>query len=883
MKISALLLSTLLIFSSAVFAECGIGNSGEIDAESSEICKENTTINIQKKIRINDIVASFSLEGDEAHALAVEEYTNGTHKESNAIISLAKKPFYLFIWQALEIFVFFAAIYCIYQIIISDEKKLQYIGTYIAGFLVCVILNLESYSVNNESETSKLGETLLTELVVKAEKISLLSIRKFISVVEKHKVNKEEYELKISKSFDTQRANTLRLLQNYVIMRQTDKAYIYIDTLDNSKNPMEIYYDANSFLTFNTYSIDFSRRSPTNELHHLYTLKPIQLDTVDFSKYGKVMNKININQFITSDITQVPEKIQALKDKLYSVYVEDTDNDQQRINNILTDFGIILRNETRKKYIYDTWNKLEKAYQLTLTYTCTNKGDIVQSTLFIRTNGKQGLSECLYMEGGQVVNPIAKITGIDYETKTESAEQKKTREELTKLIDEISLTNTQIENSLMDLSLTSLSFNDTSYYAEKIAKGGLLDFITYNELHITKTLFQSLVSTSIINNDVYIPVKNTGKFAVDMETLSKDNLNMVRKELDFTKTYNTILSDLKTTDTSSNSQKSIQAITQSFYEANGNANKIDLFKSLMNNPTQTLLAKLGIKKDCYADCEIYSALPSYAIKQTSSELLISAIKMQTAAAGLFALEGAVNKISAEKQKNKGNAAEIRNEAKTKKGTALNLSSIAGMIATAITALAVIPELIGFLGSIVLPVLDKAPYYISFINYNIFISLSPILALLITLSVVAMKKPGLQEYLNAVKSLLAIVFIILFEQVIIFLVMIFIMGFKETAYWSLAFLYNTTGFGTGIIEGTIIYCVMLVLILTMASVFAVIGVKAAQFAYEALGITPVHNTNAGNVNDKWNNVIAKTLPAIFLLSETIKSFAKNKRTNNEANN
>ncbi|MEN1508688.1 hypothetical protein, partial [Pseudomonas aeruginosa] len=92
-------------------------------------------------------------------------------------------------------------------------------------------------------------------------------------------------------------------------------------------------------------------------------------------------------------------------------------NDQQRINNILTDFGIILRNETRKKYIYDTWNKLEKAYQLTLTYTCTNKGDIVQSTLFIRTNGKQGLSECLYMEGGQVVNPIAKITGIDYETK----------------------------------------------------------------------------------------------------------------------------------------------------------------------------------------------------------------------------------------------------------------------------------------------------------------------------------------------------------------------------------------------------------------------------------------------------------------------------------
>ncbi|MEN1695917.1 hypothetical protein AAIH60_36770, partial [Pseudomonas aeruginosa] len=106
---------------------------------------------------------------------------------------------------------------------------------------------------------------------------------------------------------------------------------------------------------------------------------------------------------------------------------------------------------------------------------------------------------------------------------------------------------------------------------------------------------------------------------------------------------------------------------------------------------------------------------------------------------LFALEGAVNKISAEKQKNKGNAAEIRNEAKTKKGTALNLSSIAGMIATAITALAVIPELIGFLGSIVLPVLDKAPYYISFINYNIFISLSPILALLITLSVVAMKK------------------------------------------------------------------------------------------------------------------------------------------------
>jgi hypothetical protein len=881
MKISALLFSTLLLFSSVSFAECGLDNSGKVDAESSELCKENLTINIQKAIRINDINASFVLEGDEAHAVAIEEYTNDTHKENNAIISASKKSFNFLIWQAFEILSLIAMIHFIYKVINSEEKQFKMIATYAFFFLLSLIANLESYSVNKDGENSKIAETLMTELVVKAEKISMLSIRKFLSIVDRNKINKEEYESTVKKSLDTQRMNTFKLAQNYRAMRQTDKVYAYIEVLDGKRNPLNFYNDANSFIRANQFSIDFSRTSNSNSLHHLYTLKPIQLDTVDFSKYGNVMQKINISQYITDDYTQAPEKIQALSEKLHSIYDNNTENDNQRINNILTDFGMVLRNEIRKKYILETWAKLEKIYQLQIKYTCTRQGDLVQTSLFIKTGGKEGVSECLYIDGGTVVNPIAAVTADMYKDKKESEEQKKTLSEINKAIDELSVKNTEIENSLMELSLTSLTFNDTSYYLEKMAKGGLLDTVTYIETYITKSQFQSLTSSAIMNNDVFIPVKQVGKFSVDMETLSKENLNVVRKELDFTKTDNAILDTFKLTDSSNGSSKSIQSITQSYYEANGNSNSVDLFKALMSNPTQSLLAKLGIKKDCYADCEIYTAFPSYAIKQTSSELLVSSIRLQTYAAGLFAVQGAVNKTIVEKQKNKSDAAEIRNKSKSSKGSSLQkATAIAGLVATAMTALAIIPEIIGFLGSVVLPILDKAPYYVSVINYNIFVSLAPILVLLITLSLISMKQSGYEEYKHTAKSLIAISIIILFEQVKIFLVMIFIIGFRETAYWSLAFIYNTTGFGTGVIEGTISFCVFIVLILTIASVFAVIGVRANHFSYEAIGITPVHNTNAGNVNDKWNNIIAKTLPAIFLLSETIKSFAKNKNTNNE---
>lgn len=881
MKIPALLFSTFLLFSPLSFADCGLDKSGNVDAESSELCKENTTINIQKKIRINDIVSSFSLKGDEAHTFAVSEYTDGTHKEQNAIISAAKKPFSLFIWQAFEVLSFIAIVYMIYQFLAVEERTYKWVVTYVAAFIVALILNIESYSVNKEGENSKVAETLMTELVVKGEKISILSIRKFLSIVEKYRINKEEYKNTLNKSLDTQRINTMSLVENYRIMRQTDKIYARLEYYDDKRNATDFYNDANSFIIINDFSIEFSRKSNDNELQHLFTLKPIQLDKVDFSKYGNVMEKINIKQFITNDIEQAPEKIQALTDKLYSIYDNNTENDQQRINNILTDYGIVLRNEVRKKYIYETWTKLEKIYQLQLKYTCTSQGDLIKTGLFVKSNGNEGTNECLYINGSSVVNPIAAITADSYKDKKLSDEQIKTLDEIARLVDELSAQNTEIENALMRISLNSLTFNDTDYYSTKIAKGGLLDAVSYMETFITKSQFQTLVSSSIMNNDVFIPVKDVGKFSVDMEVLSKDNLDIVNKELDFKKTDKSILEKLKLSDTSKVATRSIQSVTQSYYEANGNSSSVDLFKSLMGSPTETLLAKLGIAKGCYADCEIYTVFPSYAIKQTSSELLVSSIRLQTYAAGLFAMQGAVNKKIAEKQKNKSDSAEIRNKSKSSKGSSIQkATAIAGLLATAMTALAIIPEIVGFLGSVALPILDKAPYYISVINYNIFVCLSPILALLITLSLIAMKKPGVEEYINTIKSLLSIIVIVLFEQLIIFLVMIFIMGFKETAYWSLAFLYNTTGFGNGIIEGTIIYCVLLVLILTMASVFAVIGVRAAQFSYEAMGITPVHNTNAGNVNDKWNNVIARTLPAIFLLSETIKSFAKNKRTNNE---
>lgn len=374
----------------------------------------------------------------------------------------------------------------------------------------------------------------------------------------------------------------------------------------------------------------------------------------------------------------------------------------------------------------------------------------------------------------------------------------------------------------------------------------------------------------MINDTVFIPVKLVGPAAVDMEILQKESLHgYVSKSLNFSIIDKRVEDMFNFRDLDENATSVDMAnITQGFYDANGNANTGDLLSNILTKPVQSYFARLGIKQGCFADCVPYTVHPLYALRQTGSEMGILALHMQTASILAYGTQHSINKIVSDKKSKKAGNAELSNNKKSNTG---NIISKAALWLTSLVAtLSLLPEALSVMLTIVMPMLEKAPFLIGTLNYIIFCCLAPILLIVKAINLAIAKKKDMQEFGELGKAFLAVAFIWLFEGWFIFTLMISSNSVTGTSLWWVSLVANLQMQDASQLSQAISFVVLIILNLTVVSVIAVIHFTLIHTIYQVFGFEAVHNKSAGAVNEKFDMLIFKIFPWIYLLVTTIKS-------------
>ena len=858
-KLLASITLILSIASGVSFAdECG-KKHGKIDPNSYELCAENSTVNIYKHVSISDMANSFVLHGDEAGIQAKVDYQNKKFDREEKILDVSRLGLSDFMFYGL-IFTIVISVFLMLYFWLNGVKSR--ISLFAAGIIGAFCLMLPSWT----NDSQRAVETVGREFTLLGEKIRMKATRKFLyEVTETGVETNNNGEVETSTSITKQLRNVKRLVANYTIMRQTDKVYRNID------GDSEIYYDNKTFIHDTAYGIDFARYKPNNNKEILYSLKPIVFENIDLSKYGDSVTEEDKTKFVTDDIDAMPSVMSQLKQKLYAKKSENlSSNELQRANTQLADFAMLNKNAIRKKMITDMYPRLEEIYQLKLNYTCYNSGNIQFSKDFIRTSGKGGNPECLYMKGGEIKIAADGFDATRFKEKKESKQQTEWAEKIKALTYSLAEEAKATEDKLAKYSIESVSFNDVDFYVDRVNKGGLFEAVLYTDKIAYLSQFKKTFTGAMINDAVFIPVKLVGPAAVDMEILQKESLHgYVSKSLNFSIIDKRVEDMFNFRDLDDNATSVDMAnITQGFYDANGNANTGDLLSNILTKPVQSYFARLGIKQGCFADCVPYTVHPLYALRQTGSEMGILALHMQTASILAYGTQHSINKIVSDKKSKKAGNAELSNNKKSNTG---NIISKAALWLTSLVAtLSLLPEALSVMLTIVMPMLEKAPFLIGTLNYIIFCCLSPILLIVKAINLAIAKKKDMQEFGELGKSFLAVAFIWLFEGWFIFTLMISSNSVTGTSLWWVSLVANLQMQDASQLSQAISFVVLIILNLTVVSVIAVIHFTLIHTIYQIFGFEAVHNKSAGAVNEKFDMLIFKIFPWIYLLVTTIKS-------------
>ncbi|WP_449102018.1 hypothetical protein [Pseudomonas extremaustralis] len=857
------------LFSNTSYAnECGKKN-GKVDPDSYELCQENSTVNIYKHVSISDMSHSFVIADNEAGKQAKIDYKSGKFNKEEKVLDVSRLGLSDFIFFA---FIFTMVISCFLMLYFwLNSVKSRFI-LFIAGLLGGLAFLLPSYT----NDSQRLVETVGREFTLVGEKIRMKATRKYVYVLtETGTENNSNGEVEINTPITKQLRSITNLVKNYTIMRQTDKVYrnIYGDS--------EIYYDSKTFIHSTDYGIDFARYKPDNNKEILYSLKPTVFEKIDLSKYGDAVTEQDVNNYVTDDINAMPRVMAQYKQKLTAGKNEKlSSNEMQRVNTQLADFAMLNKNAIRKKMYIDMFPRLEEIYQLKLNYTCYNTGNIQFSKNFIQTSGKDGTPECLYMSGGELKIAADGFDATRFKEKVESKEQIAWAEKIKSLTEALAQEAKSIEDKLSKYSIESVSFNDIDFYVDRVNKGGAFEAILYVDKIAYLSQFKKSFTTAMINDSVYIPVKLVGPAAVDMEILQKESLHgYVSKALNFSIIDKKVESMFNFRDLDDAATSVDMAnLTQGFYDASGNANTGDLVKNMLTKPIQSYFARVGIKDGCFSDCVPFTVHPSYALRQTGSEMGILALHMQTASILAYGTQQSINKVFSKDKAGKAGNAELSNNKKSSTGNALSKAVLwlTGLVAT----LSILPEALSVMLTVVMPMLEKAPFLIGILNYIIFCCLAPILVIVKVINLAIAKKRDMQEFSDIGKTLLSIIFIFLFESWFIFTLYVFSNSVIGTSLWWVALVSNLQMQDASALSQGISFVVLIILNLTVTSVIAVIHFTLIHTIYQIFGFEAVHNKSAGAVNAKFDMLIFRIFPWIYLLVTTIKSLGTSKDPNSK---
>ena len=852
----------LSIMSSPSFAdECGMKN-GKIDYNSSELCKENSAINIQKHVRINDVVNSYVLDGDEASKQAIIDLKEKKYQIQEAALSEAKGGFHKYFYFSFTIVIVVSAFMYLYFKISGEKISLWKMAFSLLLALLMIVPSCTSTTNNKEI----LSETAMAEFTFVGEKMRMKSTRQFNYTVTKTEAdNPNGQDVTVNTPLSRQIRKVNNLVKNYRIMRQTDKIYRLID------RDSDIYYPSKDFIHSTSYGIDFARYKPDNNNEILYSLKPIVFESVNLAKYGNIIDTIGVDNHVTSDVDKLPAVATKLKEELYSHYDKETNNDKQRANNIMADYILLSTNAIRKKFILDTFPKLEEIYQLQLNYSCYNTGDMSKSKFFITSKGKDGVSDCLYMSGGELKIAADGYDANRFNEATDSAIQLQWLAKIKELTTAIAKEAQEIDDKIAKYSIENMSFNNVDFYVDKVNKGGPFEAILYTDKIIYLSQFKRQFTSSVLSSTVTIPVKDVGPAAVDFETLQKDELRgLVSKALNFTVVDKKLeqMFNLKDLDKNSNSVD-ISNITQAFYEANGNASTTDLVKNIVTNPIKSYFARIGIVDGCFADCEPFTVHPSYALRQTGSEIGVFALTMQATAIGVYAGVNTINKIAAKKDVANAGKADVSNKKKGSNGNAWGTA--VSWLTSIVASLAVIPEVISLMETVVVPILEKAPFLLGILHYMVFTAIAPICIVLLAINLVIAKKRESQDYAEVARAFIAIIIISVFESWFIYNLYIYSNSVTGIILWWVSLLANLQMQDASILSQSLTFLILLMVTMTIISVVAVIHFTMINTIYQAIGFEAVHNKSAGSVNNKFDMLIFKLFPWLIMLNTTINSF------------